>query len=209
MQRTSLSNANEILGRKDYTYLCMSVPSGFVFDYWACGPASKNANGEKFAGAYPAGFLKKWKIAFSKSMPRYREDIIHFCAGRVPKAEGITVDIDPKLECDYIANVETFKDYHPELHNKFAWSLSDSPYNEGAAKRYYNMAMLNKRKMLKSMIYVTAVGGLIGVLDQNSPAQVGLKNIKAVARIAVSSVPNTNLRIFSVFQKLFSDEKNP
>jgi len=200
-------NANNLFTRHDYIYQNVTYKGGVIFDFWSCGPAEKDSKKKKFAGAYPSGFLKRWKRAFAGVMPKYRQDVLHFCAGRVPASEGLRLDIDNKYKPTYCENVETFAENHPELHNKFRWTLSDSPYNADAAKRYYNMNLLNKRKMFISMIRVTKVGGFIGVLDQTFPSRQAIRNIKTCAIIAVTSVPNTDVRLFSVFQKIFSDEK--
>ena len=55
--------------------------------------------------------------------------------------------------------------------------------------------------MLKSMAEVTKPGGYIGILDQHAiigkPA-----NLKKIAHIAVTSIPNNDARLFTVYKKL-------
>lgn len=203
-----ITNANDLFGRSKYVYQNQQYESGFIFDYWACGPSSKDSNGEKFDGAYPAGFLKRFRYAF-KSIFDNNPSILHVCAGRIPKTEGMTLDLNPKYNPDFLMNAENFhlNQGMEKYHNYFDIVLSDSPYNEEASKKYYGVHLLNKRKMLLGMIACTKVGGIIGVLDQSMPTQIGLKNIKTVAKVAVSSVPNKDLRIFSVYQKIFTSEK--
>lgn len=203
-----ITNANDLFGKSKYVYQNTTYESGFIFDYWSCSSTERDHNGEKFDGAYPAGFLKRWKYAFVNTFP-VDAKILHVCAGRVPKSLGMTLDINPKYNPDFLMNAE---DFHKKIDSKylnyFDWVISDSPYNEDASRKYYGVHLLNKRKMLRAMIAVTKVGGMIGVLDQTMPNQTGLKNIVAKAKIAVSSIPNTDLRVFSVYQKIYSDEKH-
>ncbi len=58
------------------------------------------------------------------------------------------------------------------------------------------------------MISVTKIGGYIGILDQYSLNGYP-KNIMKVAIIAVASIPNPDLRVFTVWKKLCSDNDHP
>lgn len=178
-----------------------------ISDCWLCGPPEKDENGIKFAGAYPSGFLNRWKIAFKNYIPELPM-ILHVCAGRVPKSEGSTLDIDPKYNPDYLCNAETMR-YGSLMEgerqvpsNYFDWELADTPYNEEASEKYYKKPLLNKSMMIKQMARTTKVGGFIGILDQIMP-QGPPRNLKCVARIGVTSVPNLDIRAFTVFRKIF------
>lgn len=177
-----------------------------IADVWLCGPASKDDNGMKFDGAYPAGFLTNWKNGFEKYIP-INAKVLHVCAGRVPKSEGITLDIDPKYNPDYLCNAETMR-YGSLMEGEktvpsdtFDWVLADPPYNDEAAEKYYSKKLLNKSMMIRQMIRVVKVGGFIGILDQTMP-QGPPRNVKCVARIGITSVPNLDMRIFTVFRKM-------
>jgi len=176
-----------------------------IADTWLCGPPSKDHNGEKFDGSYPAGFLTNWKTAFANYIPT-NPKILHVCAGRVPKSEGMTLDIDPKYNPDYLCNAETMR-YGSLMEGEktvpsdtFDWALADPPYNDEAAEKYYSKKLLKKSLMIRQMIRVVKVGGFIGILDQTMP-QGPPRNVKCVARIGVTSVPNLDMRIFTVFRK--------
>ena len=177
-----------------------------VTDVFLCGPPEKGPNGEKFEGAFPSGFLKKIKLAFKNYYPgpiETRTQVLHVCAGRVPKSEGMTLDIDKKYDPVYLCNAEIMilPNGTRVPPDKFSWSISDTPYNIDAAKKYYDKPMINRSKVLQQMNRVTKVGGFIGILDQittNSPP----RNLKVVARIGVTSVPNLDMRYFTVLKKL-------
>ena len=171
-----------------------------IFDYWACGPAEK-ANGKAWPGAFPAGFLGRLKTAFSLVWPKKRVEIAHICSGRIPKKEGIRVDISPKYHPEIIANVEDFAKQYLKLYNKVRWSIADPPYNVRRAKEYFHQQLLNKNKMVKEMVKITRKGGFVATLDQYSLNGYP-RNLKKIAVIAVSSIPNPDLRVFTVWRKI-------
>ncbi len=177
-----------------------------IADIFFCGPSQRDSDGNKFDGAYPSGFLTRWKTAFANYIPE-SPSILHVCAGRVPKSEGITLDIDPKYNPDYLCNAETMR-YGSLMEGEkqvpsdmFDWALADPPYNKEASEKYYNKKLLNKSMMIKQMARVVKVGGFVGILDQTMP-QGKPANLLCVARIAVTSVPNLDVRCFTVFQKV-------
>ena len=55
-------------------------------------------------------------------------------------------------------------------------------------------------KMLKSMERMCKPGGYIGILDQTT-LNWKPKNLKKIAMIAVTSVPNLDVRLFTVYRK--------
>lgn len=190
---------------QNYKFLCNKYK--IISDCWLCGPAEKDAEGKKFDGAFPSGFLKNWRQAFEHYIPEDRNKILHVCAGRTPKSEGKTLDVNPKFQPDYLCNAETMLYGSMDGQkivpgNEFEWALADPPYNEDAAEKYYHMKLLNKAKMLKQMMRVVKIKGFIGILDQTMPVRPP-SNLKCVARIGVTSVPNLDMRIFTVFRKMF------
>lgn len=187
--------------KEKYHYQNGTYESGFIFDFWSCSSAQKDSNGNKFAGAYPAGFLKRWKTAFSNTFTGNNSDILHVCSGRIPAEEGLRLDMDNTYNPDYLGNAENILEEFPALENTFTWAISDSPYNAAASLKYYGVPLLNKSKMLKSMAAVTKKGGFVGVLDQTTPAGKPA-SLKKIALIAVTSIPNLDARIFTVYQKL-------
>lgn len=192
-------------------YHFLNTKYKIIADTWLCGSAQNVdlGNGRKFEGAYPAGFLKNWKQAFHRYIPADVNQILHVCSGRVPKEEGVRLDIDPRFEPDYLCNAETFRfgslmegeQLVPS--EKFIWAIADPPYNDEAAIKYYSKKLLKKSLMLKQMTRVVKVGGFVAILDQTMP-QSPPRNLKCIARIGVTSVPNLDMRIFTVFRKVFS-----
>ncbi len=168
-----------------------------IADVWLCGSAEKDEEGGKFAGAYPAGFMKRLKTAFKDFYPTDREDILHICSGRIPSGEGMRLDVDDQYEPDFLNDAENMEDVEDE---QFQWVQSDTPYNKEASSKYYNRPMLNRSKVVKEMTRVCKVGGFIAMLDQISPNNVP-RCLKRVALIGVTSIPNQDMRIFTVFHK--------
>ena len=172
-------------------------------DLWLCGPAESDSTGNKFPGAFPAGFLKRLKHTFKKYYPTDTNEILHVCAGRIPKEEGLTLDISKKYNPHFLCDCQTFilPSGNKVPDNLVTWSMSDTPYNKPAANKYYSSTMINRSKVLRQMNRVTKIGGFIGILDQIIPSAPP-KNLIMVAKIGVSSVPNLDLRTFSVLKKI-------
>ena len=168
-----------------------------VADVWLCGSAEKDYDGNKFSGAYPAGFLKRFKSAFEDFLPCEPDFILHVCSGRINSSEGKRLDINPKYKPDFLCSAEDMLIEDEQ----FEWVIADPPYNEEASKKYYGISLLNKPKMIREMTRVCKVGGFIGLLDQYSPNSVP-RCLKRIALIGITSVPNTDMRIFSVWQKI-------
>lgn len=175
-----------------------------VTDVWLCGPPGSDSEGNKFPGSFPNGFLNNLKTAFQSYWPTFEcVDVLHVCSGRIPKEEGMRLDIDPKYHPDYLCNAETMilpngTKIQDEL---FKWVISDWPYNEEAAKLYYKKKLLAKGKVFQQMNRVTKIGGFIGVLDEAMLAGTP-KNLLVVALIGVRSVPNLDFRTFTVYKKI-------
>ena len=165
-----------------------------IADVWLCGSALNDSDGNKFSGAYPAGFLKRFKSAFKDFLPKSNYDILHICAGRLPKEEGTTLDIDDKYDPDILSDAEDMSQLNDE---SFPWVIADPPYNENASQKYYGRPLLKKSQMIREMTRVCKVNGFIALLDQYSPNSFP-RCLKRIALIGVTSVPNTDMRIFTV-----------
>ncbi len=169
-----------------------------IADVWLCGSAESDSDGNKFSGAYPAGFLKRFKSAFQDFLPKDNMDILHVCAGRLPHEEGTRLDASEKYDPDILSNAEDMSQINDEA---FSWVIADPPYNEEASQKYYGMPLLNKPKMIREMARVCKTNGFIALLDQYSPNSF-TRCLKRIALIGVTSVPNTDMRIFTVWQKV-------
>jgi len=184
-----------------YNFQCDQF--NIIADCWLCGPPEKDQFGQKFPGAFPAGFLNHVKDAFKTYWPERIREVLHVCAGRVPKSEGRTLDIDRKFNPDYFCNAEDMRLLDGELvpSEEFKFTISDTPYNEDAAKKYYKKPMIDRNAVLRQMNRVTQIHGLIGILDQITTSKPPI-NLQVVARIGVTSVPNLDMRYFTVLKKI-------
>lgn len=177
-----------------------------IFDFFACGPAMnpKNKKGDiVLKGAYPAGFLKRLKSAMSNYWPHDKKDILHVCAGSVDKREGLRLDVENTFKPDIQCNAEKFSRVFLKKYNKVRVSIADPPYNHETAIGYYKQEnKLNIIKMLREMTAVTKVGGFIILLDQTSPS-IGahIDGLQRIALIGVTSVPNQDCRLCTIWQK--------
>jgi len=169
-----------------------------IADVWLCGSAEKDSEGNKFSGAYPAGFLKRFKSAFKDFLPQNNNDILHICSGRLPPTEGIRLDANADYDPDILSDAENIPQVKDE---SFEWVIADPPYNEEASQKYYGVPLLSKVKMIREMTRVCKVDGYIALLDQYSPNSFP-RCLKRIALIGVTSVPNTDMRIFTVWQKV-------
>lgn len=196
-----MSKLEYVLKPFKYHYQNQTYKSGTIFDYWSCGSAEKGSDGKRWPGAFPQGFLKRLKSSFADVWPKNTDLIAHICSGRVPDSEGITVDNNPELKPDLVANVENFSNEFLLHFDKVLWAVADPPYNSRRAKEYFHQTLLNKNKMLLEMEKITEIGGFIGILDQYSINGYP-RNLKKIALIAVASIPNPDLRVFTVWRKL-------
>jgi hypothetical protein len=196
--KLELSQKEEYLPRYNFQKDLFNV----VADTWLCSSAEKDSEGKKFDGAYPKGFLKRLKASFEQYYPTDRKQILHVCSGRISPDEGIRLDHSPQYSPDYLCNAEDFilPDGKTVPDEKFNWVLSDTPYNPDASIKYYKTPMLNRSKVLKQMNRVCKVGGFIGVFDQIQVVSPP-RNLKRVAIIGVTSVPNLDMRILTVLKK--------
>lgn len=179
-------------------YNYQNTEFNIIADMFFCGSSEKDSEGKKFSGAYPAGFLKRVKSAFSEVYPKDTNEILHVCSGRINPSEGMRLDINPQYNPDFLDNAETMDSIHNE---RFSWVQSDTPYNGRASEKYYGRPLLNRAKCIRAMTRVCKIGGYVSLLDQISPNSVP-RNLKRIAIIGVTSVPNQDLRVFSVFQKI-------
>jgi len=123
-----------------------------IADVWLCGSAENDEEGQKFAGAYPAGFMKRLKSAFRDFYPKNRKDILHVCSGRISSGEGLRLDIDDQYEPDYLCDAEDMSDEIED--EEFQWVQSDTAYNKEASSKYYGKPMVNRSKVIKEMTRV-------------------------------------------------------
>lgn len=178
-----------------------------IFDFFACGHAAnpKNKKGESvLLGAYPHGFLKRLKTAMGMAWPDKKKQILHVCSGSVDKKEGLRLDSSEQFKPDILANAENFSHQFLKKYKHVKLSIADPPYNDETAKGYYKQKnKLNIIKMLRQMVEVTELHGFIILLDQTSPS-IGrhVQGLKRVALIGVTSVPNQDCRLCTVWQKV-------
>lgn len=183
---------------EELKYVFQNQHFNIVADMWFCGPPEKGSNGEKFPGAHATGFRRHVIEAFAQVYPARREDILFVCSGRIPRSLGITLDIKPEYNPEFVGDAQNMEMFEDE---QFSWVESDTPYNKKIAKEFYEIPMLDKSKVMKEMVRVTKVGGFIAILDE-SIVTAAPRNLKRVAIIGVTVNPNKQIRAFTVYRKL-------
>lgn len=183
---------------EELKYVFQNQDFNIIADMWFCGPPEKNSNKEKFPGAYPTGFRRHVIEGFAQVYPGRREDILFVCSGRIPQSLGITLDINPECNPEFVGDAQNMDMFEDE---SFSWVESDTPYNKKIAKEFYDIPMLDKSKVMKEMVRVTKVGGFVAVFDE-SIVTAAPRILKRVAIIGVTVNPNKQIRAFTVYRKL-------
>jgi hypothetical protein len=161
--------------------------TGRIEGLWIMG--NNYATKTKFYGAYPHGYLARVLSMF----PDIEEkDIIHICAGSLPKGEYTRVDINPKLKPEICCNAEELSRH---TDRKFKLALIDVPYSKEDAE-HYGYPMLSRKKTLEQAWHVLENGGWVIWLDQVFP-MFSKKNWSF--ELSIGMIKSTNHRVRAVF----------
>lgn len=148
----------------------------------------------KYYGGYPAGYLRRVKTMFPE-----KQNVLHLFSGRVDTSviPGKTVDINPKMHPDYVANAESM--FSVPLQN-FDLVLADPPYSAEDCE-HYGTAMVNRNKVIEHMAGVLEPGCHVVWLDQVLPMY---RKDKFSIEGVIGMVKSTNhrFRVMVIFRKL-------
>ena len=122
----------------------MKIP---IETIWLPRPATK------YPGCYPLHFEKRIKEILGT------ENYIHVFSGSAKS--GHTVDINPYVEPDTVANAEKL----PFPDNSFDGGFADPPYDERFAKELYGMPYPKWSKWTKELVRVIKPDGKIGIMQ--------------------------------------------
>lgn len=145
-----------------------------------------------FWGAYPKDFIK-WA---ARAMRCDRQDIVHFCAGTLPKGEGYRIDIRAETNPDLVADCRAL----PLEDCSVAGAvLIDPPYSVEYAEDLYQTEYPRPSALLAEASRITKPGAAIGMLHFLVPLPPAGANIEHV--YGVTTGPNYRIRAFTIFRR--------
>lgn len=115
------------------------------------------------------------------------------------RKDTFTVDINPDKRPDLVADGQTLQGV-PD--NSFDRWRCDPPYNEKTANRMYKTQLPSPLKLLTTGSRVCKPGALMFLLLGAQNYQPHPSNIKRIAFIAITIVPNSELRCLNIYLRL-------
>ncbi len=164
----------------------------------------------KFYGAYPRGFLAKARELVLAGQP-CDSPILHVCSGRVRDYQtrgfgpnDLTLDLDPNLKPDYLADARNSEAYN---HERWAAILADPPYTADDADHYQpgRGVLPSPYVIVKNSIAALDPGRRVGILHLFAPQ--APKGSRFVACVTVLTGFNNQASLFSVYQKMAAGDQ--
>jgi hypothetical protein len=146
----------------------------------------------KDAGQYPYRYLEMIDNLFGKD-----DNTIEVCSGNV-KGNCFKVDINPNVNPDLVGDGQYLYGISNE---RFTRCRLDPPYNPRTAKSMYGTDLPNPSKLLKAGARVCKVGSLMFLLLGPQNYQICPAGVKRVGWIAITVVPNNEIRCLNIFYK--------
>jgi hypothetical protein len=156
----------------------------------------------KDQGRYPYNYLEMIDNIFGKE-----ENTIEVCSRSVQGRNGpegtktsscFTVDINPETGPDLVDDGQELKLVPNNIFNR--WRC-DPPYTEDTAKKMYKTALPITGELLKAAARVCRVGSLLFLLLGPQNYQWCPVGVKRIGWIAITIVPNNELRALHIFYK--------
>jgi hypothetical protein len=157
----------------------------------------------KDEGRYPYNYLEMIENVFGKE-----DNTIEVCSRSV-KGTGshsssstapacFTVDINPETKPDLVGDAQTLECIP---NNKFKRWRCDPPYNQNTAQKMYGTDLPVTGELLKAGARVCNVGSLLFLLLGPQNYQWCPPGVKRIGWVAITVVPNNELRALHVFHK--------
>lgn len=160
--------------------------SGRIEGLWFMG---NNYRTSGYYGAYPHGYMKRILSLFKDIE---ETDMIHVCAGSLPKSDYTRVDVNPDLKPEICCNAEELSKH---VNRKFKIAFVDVPYSKEDAL-HYGTVMLSRKKVLAECWHVLENGGWVIWLDQVFPMY-AKKNWSL--ELSIGMIKSTNHRVRAIF----------
>lgn len=148
----------------------------------------------KYYGGYPAGYLRRIKALFPD-----KKRVLHLFSGRVDTSvfPGKTVDVNPELKPDYVANAERM--FNVPLQD-FDLILADPPYSAEDCE-HYGTPMVNRNKVIAHIAGALTPGSHVVWLDQVLPMY-RKDEFCLEAVIGMCKSTNHRFRMITVFKRI-------
>ena len=143
-------------------------------------------------GKYPFNYPETIDRLFGKV-----DNIIEVCSGSV-KRDCYSVDINPETKPDLVSDGQKLSTI-PD--GKFSRWQCDPPYNYQTAKDMYGTELPVTGKLLKAGARVCRVGSLMFLLLGPKNYQMCPAGVKRIGWIAITVVPNNEIRCLHIFYK--------
>jgi hypothetical protein len=150
-------------------------------------------------GRYPYNYLEMIDHVFGSE-----KNTIEVCSGSIkgrhasssPSAP-FTVDINPSLNPDHVGDAQKLDGISSGIFNRWR---GDPPYNDKTARKMYGTELPNPLRLLEAGARVCKPGSLMFLLLGNS-YQPCPKGVKRVGCIAISVIPNNEVRFLNIYLK--------
>lgn len=176
-----------------------------ITDTWFLARA-RLKNGEKYYGAYLGGFPERARALLGV---RLDQPVLHVCGGKsrlYPYKRGFgpndkTLDLDESLKPDYLMDA---RDPYPK---GFDAILADPPYSEVDAEHYMpgSEKYPKPNQIVANALDALPPGGRVGIIHYILPSPP--KDSIFVAAISIMCGFNNRVRVFSVFEKPYTETK--
>jgi hypothetical protein len=149
-----------------------------------------------YYGGYPAGYLRRIRALFPDKLES--TCTLHLFSGRtdISAFPGETVDINPKLEPDYVDDAHTLENVPVE---KYDLILCDPPYSVEDCE-HYGTAMVNRNRIMQTLGRRVHIGCHVVWLDQVLPMY-RKDQFKLEAVIGMVKSTNHRFRVVTIFRK--------
>lgn len=143
-------------------------------------------------GRYPYNYLEMIENLFGEE-----KNIIEVCSGSI-QSSCFTVDINPDANPVLVDDGQELAKVAGASYNR--WRC-DPPYNIATAQKMYGTELPNTGRLLKAGTRVCKEGSLLFLLLGPQNYQIAPPGVQRIGWIAMTIVPNNELRALHIFYK--------
>jgi hypothetical protein len=188
----------EVDGNQEYSIILASPVKGVLYvtrdcPYYISGQIRVRGRDN---GSYPYNYLEMIDAVFGQE-----DNTIEVCSGMIKKygyKSDYTVDINPATEPDLVDDGQMLSSISNSKFNR--WRCNP-PYNVKTAKEMYGTNLPSPIKLLQADARVCKVGSLMLLLLGPQNYQRHPKGVKRIGWIAITVVPNNEVRALNIFYK--------
>ena len=146
-------------------------------------------------GRYPYRYLEMINEVFGPE-----ENAIEVCSNSISNsAAKFTVDINPDCKPDLVCNGEKLEGVVANTFNR--WRC-DPPYNKITAREIFKTSLPNTHRLLQAGAKIIKPRSLMFLLLSPQNYQICPHGVKRIGWIAITIVPNNELRALHIFFKI-------